>query len=547
MSYQTSIHFDPTALLIIKNEIDHSIQSVEHAVGALIEEQKLPFNIDDALIQLEQCQQVLALINLEHLALLTQYCAELMRKIMSQPEQINTNDVVVLSEGTTMLKRYIEFVCLQEVKVPQFLLATINRLEKALAKPLSREGDRLLPLLNTNLPELTLPAPIEVIPSQFTHRLYKLCLTKILSNRMTNLDFRGIQLVGAHLCGMSQISRSRSYWALVEVALQHLDQIRLNESRLRTLIRIETDISNFLQNPTEFTVDKTNLADVLSLCISQENTIAQHIRQQLNIADDILSDVQLDIYKKQLFGPDFETIHTVSHLIIDELSQIRNHIELKYEQLNSEQVQDIKNQLNRLAQVLRILNLNESSQTLREQTYSLELATFRDEIQITGLMNALLNAINSVAILARQYVSQRLQLRINNTQISLDHLDDAFHTLVDESKQLIEKITNDLNTYCDDSLQSIEHIPSQLKELSGSALFLNQLSQHQALQHTANFLYACIESKQIINVDQINVVFNVLASLDMLLDNLKNKQPVLERMFEIALESSQKLQHSEAA
>ena len=35
MSYQTSIHFDPTALLIIKNEVDNSIKLVESAVSTL--------------------------------------------------------------------------------------------------------------------------------------------------------------------------------------------------------------------------------------------------------------------------------------------------------------------------------------------------------------------------------------------------------------------------------------------------------------------------------------------------------------------------------
>ncbi|WP_336021438.1 hypothetical protein, partial [Acinetobacter pittii] len=49
MSEHTSIHFDPTALLIIKHEIDRSIKLVEGAVSTLIEEQTLPFGIDDAL------------------------------------------------------------------------------------------------------------------------------------------------------------------------------------------------------------------------------------------------------------------------------------------------------------------------------------------------------------------------------------------------------------------------------------------------------------------------------------------------------------------
>jgi hypothetical protein len=99
MSYQTSIHFDPTALLIIKNEVDNSIKLVESAVATLVEEQQLPFGIDDALLQLEQCSQILLLIDLPDIAKIAQYSAELMRKIMSNPQQIITSDIQHLSEG----------------------------------------------------------------------------------------------------------------------------------------------------------------------------------------------------------------------------------------------------------------------------------------------------------------------------------------------------------------------------------------------------------------------------------------------------------------
>ena len=110
MSYQTSIHFDPTALLIIKNEVDNSISQVETAVSTLAEDQALPFGIDDALLQLEQCAQVLNLIGMSNLAKTAEYSALLMRKIMGNPSEINTQDIIALSEGTNMLKRYIEFL-----------------------------------------------------------------------------------------------------------------------------------------------------------------------------------------------------------------------------------------------------------------------------------------------------------------------------------------------------------------------------------------------------------------------------------------------------
>jgi len=180
MSYQTSIHFDPTALLIIKNEVDNSIKLVESAVSTLVEDQTLPFGIDDALNQFEQCAQVLALIDMPNLAQIAQYSAELMRKIMGNPAQVNTQDVIALSEGTTMLKRYIEFICLREVKIPQFLLDTLNRLELALGKPLTTEGQHIEPLLDLITPDFQLPQVPGLEKSKYVQRLYKLSLNKLL-------------------------------------------------------------------------------------------------------------------------------------------------------------------------------------------------------------------------------------------------------------------------------------------------------------------------------------------------------------------------------
>lgn len=158
MSYQTSIHFDPTALLIIKNEVDNSIKLVESAVATLVEEQQLPFGIDDALLQLEQCSQILLLIDQPDIAKIAQYSAELMRKIMSNPQQIITSDIQHLSEGITTLKCYIEFSCVKELNIPQFLLQSLNQLEISLNKPLTREGNQVQKLLQTSSAQFNLQA-----------------------------------------------------------------------------------------------------------------------------------------------------------------------------------------------------------------------------------------------------------------------------------------------------------------------------------------------------------------------------------------------------
>lgn len=543
MSYQTSIHFDPTALLIIKNEVDNSIKLVESAVSTLVEDQTLPFGIDDALNQFEQCAQVLALIDVPNLAQIAQYSAELMRKIMGNPAQVNTQDVIALSEGTTMLKRYIEFICLREVKIPQFLLDTLNRLELALGKPLTTEGQHIEPLLDLITPDFQLPQVPGLEKSKYVQRLYKLSLNKLLKQEESEMDLQAIKLVGTYLAGLSANHPSKQYWHLVHVAFDNIDHLLINEPRLRTLISIERNMAQYFSSADSFKASLSDLANVLSLCISQEDATAQQIRSQLNIGDDLLTDMQLQVFSRHLYGPDFETMHTISELVTAEMTQIRNDIEYNYQHMTPEKTQELQTQLNSLANTFKVLNLNEAYHDLNRQAASLSQADIlKDESFAQQLMNVILSAMNSIGVLERHHTSSRLQLRVNNMNISLDRLDEAHNALLNETKALIELSSQILTDYLQDQdLTKLEPVPIQFCEIGGAMLFLNAEHVKAAFTTTALFIKNRIEQSVALTPAEIHHALDALASADMMIDNLKNKQPVLQSMFKVALDSSEKL------
>ncbi|RYL28516.1 chemotaxis protein [Acinetobacter piscicola] len=543
MSYQTSIYFDPTALLIIKNEVDNSIQLVESAVSSLVEDQTLPFGIDDALNQFEQCAHVIRLIDMPQLAQLTEYAAELMRKIMQDPQNIKTSDVLALSEGTTMLKRFIEFTCLREVKVHQFLLDTLNRLELALSKPLTQDGESIAPLLDCVVPNLELQAAPELEKSAYVHKLYKICLNNLLKQQESPLDFQGLQLVGSYLSYLSEATATAQYWKLVANALQNIKDLILSDARLRTLIQIETHIAAFLQDPQQFNVNTLEIANVISLCISQDNDLSQYLREKINAGDDILTDNQLQVFSRHLYGPDFETIHTASKLITDEMSEIRNDIEYNYENMSDEKTAELKNKLLALVNIFKVLNLNEAANELTQQAALLsDHTSLSNENYAQQLMNSILSAMNSIGILERNYTSNRLQLRVNNLHISLDRLDDAHTVLLAESKVQIDATSQTLVQYISEqNNEHIANIPMQLKEISGAMLFLGSQESQKTLLDSADFVEAQLSQQAILNPQQVQALLEILASADMMIDNLQNKQPVLQSMFDIALNSSQNL------
>ncbi|ENU16199.1 chemotaxis protein [Acinetobacter lwoffii] len=543
MSYQTSIHFDPTALLIIKNEVDNSIKLVESAVSTLVEDQTLPFGIDDALNQFEQCAQVLALIDMSSLAKVAQYSAELMRKIMGNPAQVNTQEVIALSEGTTMLKRYIEFICLREVKIPQFLLDTLNRLELALGKPLTTEGQHVESLLDCVTPDFALPQAPSLEKSQYVHRLYKLSLNKLINQEESELDLQAIKLVGAYLAGLAEQHDSKQYWNLVYVALNNIEHLLINEPRLRTLVSIERNMAQYFSSADSFKASLADLANVLSLCISQEDETAQSIRSQLNVGDDLLTDMQLQVFSRHLYGPDFETMHTISELVTTEMAQIRNDIEFNYQNMTPEKTQELQAQLNNLANIFKVLNLNEAYHDLTRQAASLSQPEMMQDASFAQqLMNVILSAMNSIGVLERHHTSSRLQLRVNNMNISLDRLDEAHAALLTETKALIELSSQILSNYLQDhDLTALEPVPVQFCEIGGAMLFLNAEHVRTAFTTTAEFIKNRIDLSIALSPEEIHRALDTLASADMMIDNLKNKQPVLQAMFQVALDSSEKL------
>ncbi|WP_180085802.1 chemotaxis protein [Acinetobacter sp. YH12145] len=548
MSYQTSIHFDPTALLIIKNEVDNSIKLVESAVSTLVEDQTLPFGIDDALIQFEQCAQVLALVDMPSLAKIAQYSAELMRKIMGNPAQINTQEVIALSEGTTMLKRYIEFICLREVKIPQFLLDSLNRLELSLGKPLTSEGQHIESLLDCITPDFDLPQAPALEKSKYVHRLYKLALNKLIKQEETELDLQAIKLVGAYLAGLSDKHLSKQYWNLVFVAFNQIDQILITDARLRTLVSIERNMAQYFAGTERFKASISDLANVLSLNISQEDDISHHIRGKLNIGEDLLTDTQLQVFSRHLYGPDFETMHTIGELVTTEMTQIRNDIEFNYQNMTPEKTQELQAKLNELANIFKVLNLNEAYNDLSRQAASLGNAEIlQDESFAQQLMNNILSAMNSIGVLERHHTSSRLQLRVNNMNISLDRLDEAHAALLNETKVLIDAASQSLVQYLQNQdLTQLEATATQFREIGGAMLFLNADAAQNALNSTAQFILKRVESSTAIDANEVNQALDSLASADMLIDNLKNKQPVLQGMFKVALDSSEKLKSAAA-
>ena len=549
MSFQSSSHFDPTSLLIVRKEIDQSIKHVENGVSALLEDGSAPFGLDDALTNLEQCAHVLRLVEQPQLGQLNELTAKVMQKVIEDTKsgQVNHARVEAMSEATNVTKRYLDFLCVRETLAPQFLLPTINKLEASLQLPLTREGVFLTPFLETVHPNVALDAPADLPKSKYVQRLYKLSLLNLLKMQETDLDFQALSLCGNYLSSIATGTPSEQYWRFVHIALRDLDQIILTETRLRVLVQIEQQSHAFL-NDAQFSPTQRDYADILVLCMSQESQLAQQLREQLNVHDEVLSDDQMQVLSRQLYGPDLDTIQTVVELLNDHIKGISNRIETgQYIQQDNER-QEIVASLREAVNIFQVINLTDSAAKLRSQAEQIEAnENLSSDKHANDVMTSLLFATNSLQILERNYTPARLKLKFNNTQITLDKIEEAQMAVCEEARISLVKVSDQIVQYQQtQDNEQLTGVADILREVSGALLFLESDDGHKILQKAGQLVDQIIANQKSLDPAQLKLLAQSISSAEYYFEQLQQNQPILARPMQIGLQSITALEQAVA-
>ena len=257
-----------------------------------------------------------------------------------------------------------------------------------------------------------------------------------------------------------------------------------------------------------------------------------------------MSDSELYLYRKQLFGPDQETIHTVCNLLSDDITILRKDIEFNYTTFTEERTSEIKQQLINVCHTLAVLNQSDISQQLADQLKQLNSAQdFQNEQFTQTIMNSLLTALNDLGLLIRQYRSNLLQYPVNNANIALDRLDNAYKVLVHELKALVDLSSQSMIAYAQSHENTLlENLANQFREIAGAVLFLLQYDPlYQAFINCAEFIEEQVEANKALETTEIQRILDVCASADMLIETLHQHHPIMYRMFDVAFHSSQKL------
>ncbi|XID75475.1 hypothetical protein ACF3NA_02735 [Alkanindiges sp. WGS2144] len=550
MSLAHAQHFDAIALHIVKPEIDASLLQVQNTLSAFIDDSSNTFGLTEAAESMAQIYGVLRLLDITGAIELADAAAQLMNHIVTQGNSTTDQQLAAMSEGLMLLSRYLEFVVLRENLLPHLLLPSINRIRVSLGLPTLREGFFLEPYLGIiQLPQLNLNLQKPDISTGQIRQLgtlYKVALSHILKKQVNTQDFEAIKLVSHFSRMLAASSSSELYWHAVNIALTELEYCNLSDTRLRTLIQVERNLQNFLNDPAAFSPSLEDMADILTLSACRDHEAADELRQQLGLNEYIMSDAQSSLLARYLFGPDSETIHITTDLMQQEITEVKNKIDsLQHGDKVDGGFETVAAKLHELSSALTLLNLEEAAKLLGTQA---QLVSGWQNLfnidEVNHLMDALLYAGNALTVLDRSYVAGANKLPFYNLQISLYQLEEARATLVKETRDTLTMSMHSLTAYIDSKdLLHMNNVPAMFNCIAGALIFLDARNGHDMLKTTAQFIERAFAPDQPAPSQQnIDRLANVMITVDHYLEGLQLEKPLGVHPFTVGLQSAQQLE-----
>ena len=542
---------DVTALNLIKPEVDVSLAQIEGALSTFVEDNANNAPLAESVEQMEQVYGALRLIDIHGAAELAEVLFALLRQVNELQEKTPDIYYSALGSGMMVLGRYLEYVQIKAVNLPQLLIPSINESRHALGLTPLGEGYFLdVPFL----PDCNIVEPLAIDHAQAValakriRLMYQIGTINLLKDQAQPVHFR---LMRRALERATQLCTGKPLallWWVGEAALEAFSQgVELNTARKQLLAQIEQQLKLLvLPQGTNQPVEMTVLANSLAVVgLGETGAKVQEVQREFDLSSSCISQTQLKIQSNTMFGPGGSVIKTVATVLKEDITHIKEILDViargatrstdDDEEENS--YESVAASILKASQTLIMLGLNDVANAMRQQ--SIVVGQWTDvptENALNMLFDVLLQADNAVATLDKE-MTPGAQTVVNNTRISLHQLDEARSFLVQETRGNLSLVKRSILSYLETNGEDPMHlsnVPTTLQASSGGLEFLGVPRGAVVLRTAVGFVETWVASKKLPAMNIIENFADLIACVDYFLESLEVNKPVSENVFDIA-------------
>ncbi len=565
---------DSGLLGLVKEELEANLKEIETKLEIYADEP------DKGGQHLEACQHnfhqiagVCRVVGMPAASMLADEMEAMMQVLAKQVDNGQEAYLEGLGQGVTMLSRYLAYVQLSQKLMPEVLLPTINDIRLINNKSRLPENyffefavapEELLKHLPkvTNENAETDRQQLATYASRLRH-MYQVGFLGVIHNENLKPNLKLMSRALNRLLKLCGDTKARPLWQLGVGMVESFQEgdVEVNRNRKMLLGKLDRELKR-LSHETDAVLDGEPDEELVKECIyvislGQNNGQLQY-KTGLGL-DNHLSDKTIRTHLTCMTGPDGSAINAIVVALQEELTTIKEALDLSNRGRLEEQLDALVEKLFQVGKTLKVLELEKTSDDIVDWTEKLSaLKDGEDDAaeeifsNVADLLFRIENSVNHMITVKVSSVEDDVDSEANQEEkVSSTIFDEASAIVVKESRLGISHAKNAITSYMD-SKWDVSHlvdVPQILSSVGGALLYLKLARAASIFKESRVFVEErLLESEaEKPNEQMMETLADALSSIDYYLEGLEDQKPIGDNVLLIAEESMNELGYPVAA
>ncbi|MTI14648.1 ferrous iron transporter B [Sansalvadorimonas verongulae] len=557
----------------LREELDSTVESIVHRLGTFSEDRNKTALLQEASREIDQVYGVVQMMELSGAELLVNELVHLCHNIQQgNGGQDNTDDnLETLGKGLFIFQRYIDFILTRNDELPEILLPAINHMRKQRGVAVLPESQffSMTPshaIGNESQVDMAgKPLCTDPERSRYTTRrlrqMYQVGLLGMLSHKRPYAGMRLMQRSCSHLSALHSHLPFSRFCTVVSACLEAFVDMEMELTRPRRILFSRVDqLLRKLQLPAgleslevadQFLKEMLYLIAVSGSCGQQSNQVLE----QFSILPLPFSEKSLQEARNAMAGPASEVLESLSHALTDELSAVKDMLDLAERGANSTDLDytGLAASMSTLSKTLGVVGLHSAASTLQKQQAQVQLwqeqeasverlHEVADSVLYVEAMVSSLSQLSAIVTVSEEKVPKMSVLD--------GQLGEARLVVLDEAMSGLTLTKRAINAYLESGYDKIhlDNLPKILQAVRGGMQFSGEERGAQLMQCCADFIRDKVLQNEERPANSVLETFaDVLSSLEYFIESGSSDGAYGDQALELAEASLLELGYNVAA
>ncbi|MDZ7804879.1 Hpt domain-containing protein [Thiohalophilus sp.] len=559
---------DLNTLSWVKSELDDTLGQARSSLEVFVEDEADETQLQFVKNYLHQVYGTLQMVELYGAALAAEEMEKLTDSLL-EGKIGNRNDAFeVLMRGILQLPDYLDHLLAGHHDMPMVLLPLLNDLRAARGEALLSENALFNPDLAVKAPsnETITGENISDLTRKLRHN-YHLGLLGWFRDRDSDASLARIaEVIDTLRESATEEEINRLLWVaggLVESLRQGgLDS---NVSIKLLLGQLDRQFKKIIDNGVT-ALSHEPPAELLKNLLyyvansRSEGDLTREIKQAFNLEDVLPDTSTLERARADLTGPNAQLMHTVSTVLLEDLTRIKDNLDLfvRAEERHIDELKPLCATLKQMGDTLGMLGLGVQRNVLNEQLEILEaMVNGEREVDDNTLMDmagAMLSIENSLGEMATaRAANEEYDESADKTQ-SAERLQGVerqklLQTVIEQAKIELARVKESLSDFSrkPGNREVLDNVPQILEQIRGSILILDLERAAGQLHRINGYIHRLHSGEAGADEDSMEHLADAISSIEYYLESLAGKWGNPDAILEVAEQSLAKLEQGGVA